>query len=196
MSLSIDTRFDPMTVDLDGLLRLLTGPAGVPLRDRYHNLRRYSACFEGTELVDVLVRHYGISRKQAQRLGRRLLAHDRIRHVVGEHDFVDEPLFYVFGDRSPTVAPTVPEISRDALAELAQSMRARHGVQIRNHRHWLIDYPQTFVGAEAVDWMVANTELDRAGAVAVGRALLAANLIRHVLDEHDFTDSRLLYRFV
>ncbi|MEZ5659977.1 MAG: hypothetical protein R3E83_15995 [Burkholderiaceae bacterium] len=197
MSVDLDNRFDPMTVDLDGLLRLLTGPGGVAVRDRFHNLRRYPSCFEGTELVDVLVRHFGISRKQAVRLGRRLLAHESIRHVVGEHDFEDESLFYVFGGPGARAnTDSVPDISSEALVELALSMRTRDGVSVRSHRHWLIDYPQSFVGAEAVDWIVNKTALDRDGATAVGRALLARNLIRHVLDEHDFEDARLLYRFV
>lgn len=191
-----DPRFDPLTVDLGALLRVLTGPRGVIIADRYHNLRRYPACFVGSDLVDLLVERFSISRNQAVRLGQRLLAHEHIQHVLGEHDFKDEPLYYRFGPCGD--APTEPaaDISRPALVELARGMRARGGVPVRTHRRWLIDYPQTFVGSRAVDWIVARTGLARDEAESVGRALLAANLIRHVLDEHDFADGGRLFRFV
>jgi hypothetical protein len=189
-------RFDPMSVDLEGLFRAVSAPDGVPVRDRYHNLRRYPSCFEGSALVDHLVQRHGLSRKQAVRLGRRMLAHDLIHHVLGEHDFEDAPLFYEFGRREDARRDPVPEISRAALVELATSMRGPGGVVVGTHRHWLIDYPETVVGREVVDWIVGHTGLDRDGAAAVGRAMLAASLIRHVLDERDFEDGRRLYRFV
>ena len=62
-------------------------------------MKRYERCFVGAELVDWLVANLEEcqgSRAEAVRIGRELLHYDFIRHVVEEHDFQDEALFYVF----------------------------------------------------------------------------------------------------
>jgi hypothetical protein len=56
-------------------------------------------------------------------------------------------------------------------------------------------YPRCLVGAEAVRWMVDAIGATRSEAIALGRRLVAQKLLHHVLDEHDFEDAPLFYRF-
>ena len=58
-----------------------------------HRFRMYDACFIGREAVDFLLSRPDLSqattRREAVAVGRRLLKHDFIRHVVHSHDFKD-----------------------------------------------------------------------------------------------------------
>jgi hypothetical protein len=66
---------------------------------------------------------------------------------------------------------------------------------IADRRHLLTTYRHCFVGREAVSWLVEREGLTRAEAVAVGKRLLEAGHLRHVLDEHGFEDESFFYRF-
>jgi potassium-dependent mechanosensitive channel len=81
------------------------------------------------------------------------------------------------------------------LAEVARRLRSAGGVAVRDRRHLLSVYPRCFVGREAVDWLVAHEGLSRGESVTLGQRLLELGEIRHVLDEHDFRDGHLFYRF-
>jgi sensor c-di-GMP phosphodiesterase-like protein len=104
------------------------------------------------------------------------------------------------GQATETVASGAPACS--ALArnwmsppqrQLWQRMRAAGGLQIQDRMHKLRSYPACFVGSQAVDWMVATLGVSRGEAVHHGRALVAAGLLWHVVDEHDFKDANLFY---
>ena len=78
------------------LVALLTGENGVEIKDRWYLARCYPRCFIGQEAVSCIQHTYSISRAEALRLGQ-LLAENRIlRHVLDEHSFKDEALFYRF----------------------------------------------------------------------------------------------------
>jgi len=81
------------------------------------------------------------------------------------------------------------------LAALVARMRGPDGLAIVDRRHLLRVYPRCFLGREAVDWLVDREQMTRAEAVALGQRLVAHGLVRHVLDEHDFKDAPLFYRF-
>jgi hypothetical protein len=85
--------------------------------------------------------------------------------------------------------------SEGRVAEVADRLRGAGGVEIRDRRHLLSTHPRSFVGSEAVDWLVRELGLTRGEAVALGRRLVAAGAIHHVLDEHDFRDGAYFYRF-
>ena len=78
------------------------GFAGVEIRDRKHRLRSYKQCFVGKALVSWLLEHgYAADRAAALALGRQL----PLQHVVDEHEFKDEDLFYrVVGGTGGAVA--------------------------------------------------------------------------------------------
>jgi small-conductance mechanosensitive channel len=81
------------------------------------------------------------------------------------------------------------------LAVLVDRMRGAGGVPIADRRHFLRVHPRCFVGRESVDWLTAHEQLTRDEAVAVAQRLMERGIIRHVLDEHDFRDELLFYRF-
>ena len=81
-----------------------------------------------------------------------------------------------------------------ALRQLWQDMGAPRGLKIEDRSHKLQSYKNCFIGKEAVNWLVAHLSVSRAQAVHLGRGLVAAGLLRHVLDEHDFEDDEFFYR--
>jgi small-conductance mechanosensitive channel len=74
-------------------------------------------------------------------------------------------------------------------------MRGPDGVAIADRRHLLSVHARSFVGREAVDWLVAREGLSRAEALSLGERLVMQGVIHHVLDEHGFRDAPLFYRF-
>lgn len=100
---AIATPVDPVLLDIakamvDGVPRGAGVPeayAGVEICDRTYHLKTYKACLLGCELVTWLVEHgYAPDRGAAVALGRQLGEAQLLRHVVGQHDFKDEGLFY------------------------------------------------------------------------------------------------------
>jgi len=74
----------------------MRGERGVDVRDRRHRLTVFAQCFVGSEAVDWLVEHEGLSRTEAVAMGQRLLERGALRHVRDEHDFRDGHFFYRF----------------------------------------------------------------------------------------------------
>ncbi len=187
-------RVNPFDMDSAQLVRTIRLSNEVEIRDRAYSLRTYPYCFCGNELVDYFVRRFGIDREQAVRLGKQLLAKDLIRHVTGEHDFLDQSLFYSFNEEKKSEKPL--PISIAAATDIAQEMRRSDGVKAGTRRRWLVNYPQCFRGAEVVDWICETTGVSRQTALQIGQVMISANRIRHVLDEQPFRDDGHLYRFV
>jgi Domain found in Dishevelled, Egl-10, and Pleckstrin (DEP) len=186
-------------VQLQQIAEQMQGVAGVHIADHRYRLRVYPKCFRGDHAVDWLMSELALTRSQALRMGERLHAHRLIRHVLDEHDFADSGLFYRFVDRSAAALPGDSEaaaISEQELRELVQAMRGRDGPKFGTHYHHLIRYPNCFDGRDAVTWLVRRMGIGRPYATAIGRRMLRRDFVRHVLDEHDFEDRRLFYRFV
>ena len=81
------------------------------------------------------------------------------------------------------------------LEQLAADMHAPEGVSIQDRRYRFNTYPQSFVGSEAVAWMVHNRNITRESAVRLGQLMIDRRIIRHVLDEHPFRDGFFFYCF-
>jgi 7-cyano-7-deazaguanine synthase in queuosine biosynthesis len=185
---------DPFEMNSTQLVRTIRLSNDLDMRDRVHNLRSYPNCFSGSDLVKYFVRRFGLTKAQAIRLGRQLLAKDLIRHVTGEHDFEDKSLFYSFNEEQ--VPKKQSPISNAAAIDIAQEMRQTNGVNVGMRRRWFVNYPDCFRGKEVVDWLCEATGVSRAGALQIGEAMLANNRIRHVLDVQPFRDDGHLFRFV
>ena len=73
----------------------------------------------------------------------------------------------------------------------------RRGVKVQNNRYHARTYRKTFVGSQAVDFLVnSNLAKTRRQAVEIGRRLASElHLFDHVTGEHLFTDDFLFYRF-
>jgi EAL domain-containing protein (putative c-di-GMP-specific phosphodiesterase class I) len=173
---------------LAGLWRAMRSAGGVDIRDRMFHLRRYRLCFVGREAVDWLVQHAAVSRSEAVRLGRRLMALGCLRHVLDEHDFEDGEFFYgvVSGTAQDTPLPAVPEL-REALHGPQGPVQAEHGRGLLRHRRCLR-------GSDLVDWLCRRYELPRATALQWGAQLMKQGRLRHVFDDRPLTDDRALYR--
>ncbi|MEL6261760.1 MAG: mechanosensitive ion channel domain-containing protein [Cyanobacteria bacterium J06626_6] len=86
-------------------------------------------------------------------------------------------------------------LSTDEVTRLYEQMRGPDGIDIGDHRFWLTVYPNSFVGSEAVTWIVKTQKATREAAVRLGQRLVENGLIHHVTDEHPFKDEYLFYRF-
>jgi len=190
----IGTRANPFEMNSAQLVRTIRLSNELDIRNRFYRLRSYTDCFAGRDLVDYFVRRFGLSRVQAVRLGRLLLAKELVRHVSGEHDFEDGSLFYSFSEDQASEKQS--PISSAAANDIAQEMRHTDGVNVGTRRRWLINYPDCFHGKEVVDWICETTGVSRTAALQVGEAMLANNRIRHVLDVQPFRDDGHLFRFV
>lgn len=84
------------------------------------------------------------------------------------------------------------EVDIDALVE---QMRGANGIDIKDRRYGLSLYPKTFVGSEAVEWVMRTQNSGIKAAIQLGQLLVDRGIIHHVLDEHDFKNERLFYRF-
>lgn len=86
-------------------------------------------------------------------------------------------------------------ISEDDVAALVEQMRGPDGLSISERRFRLAVYPHSFVGSEAVEWIMRTQKATREAAIKLGQRLVELGLIHHVSDEHNFKDEYLFYRF-
>lgn len=181
--------------DLEKVVEMLLGADGLDIKDRQYHLRRYRSCFVGSELIGLLIERLAIPSEAAIALAKQLESAGYIRHVVGRHSFEDRYLFYRL-NRVLIAPPVKGELDRQQLAEIVQAMRAPEGLDFGVRYRWFVRYPDCFTGREAVDWISAYCEVPRVSAECIGKSLLRGNYIRHLFDEHDFSDSSLLFNFV
>ena len=83
-------------IDLEKLVADMRNIGGISIKNRRYNFRIYNQCFIGYEVVDWLVKHFEISREEAVTIGQKLLLAKWIHHVVDDHPFLDDKLFYRF----------------------------------------------------------------------------------------------------
>lgn len=86
-------------------------------------------------------------------------------------------------------------ISEINLEELVAKMRNVGGVRIENHWYNLKIYRKSFVGNEAVIWLMNSLKISRENAIRLGKRLVDEKWIHHVTDDHTFKDEYLFYRF-
>jgi len=83
-------------IDLEALVREMRGSDGIVISDRRYRLNVYPRCFVGLEAVDWLVQNRNCTRAEAIEVGQMLLDRGIIHHVMDQHGFQDEYLFYRF----------------------------------------------------------------------------------------------------
>jgi Domain found in Dishevelled, Egl-10, and Pleckstrin (DEP) len=191
----------PQALDPIKLRDALLGHGGVDIRDRSHRLKTYAQCFTGRDMVDWLTTHQPMTRSQAQRMGELFIAKGWIEHVTQEHDFEDSFLYYRVPEGEATEAlykgqGRLAALNQISLNDLTQRMRQAGGVEQRDRYRWLMKIPNAFSGREATDWISRTYSLSRREAELLAQRLLASNKIRHVLDEKNFIDGAVYYRYV
>lgn len=93
-----------------------------------------------------------------------------------------------------TEQPSNAESDDKELEELTAKLRSN--LEIKDRKYLMTTYPQCFVGSEAVTFMVENgITSSRSDAVELGKLLMAADVIRHVTNDHEFKDENKYYSF-
>lgn len=82
-----------------------------------------------------------------------------------------------------------------SVRQLAQEMHSEKGVEIKTRRHKLKLYQRSFLGNEAVDWIVNKVKVSREDAIALGQKMIEKGIFQHVTEEYQFKDEPLFYRF-
>ncbi|NET37141.1 MAG: mechanosensitive ion channel [Cyanothece sp. SIO1E1] len=82
--------------EMQALIAQMRGENGLDIRDRRFGLQVYAKCFIGSDAVKWFMQHQIASREEAVRLGQILLERGIIHHVIDEHAFKDDYLFYRF----------------------------------------------------------------------------------------------------
>lgn len=95
----------------------------------------------------------------------------------------------------PSSSQSTTDISRISIRQLGSKMRSDGGVEIKTRRHKLKLYQRCFLGNEAVDWIAKQAKVSRTDAVKIGQKMLEKGLFSHVIQEHNFKDESLFYRF-
>lgn len=81
-------------------------------------------------------------------------------------------------------------------AQLVEKIRTLGGLSIRDRTYHLRNYSTCFVASELIDWFVSSGEAEtRDHAIELGQLLVNTDYIHHVVDEHNFEDAYLFFRF-
>lgn len=79
--------------------------------------------------------------------------------------------------------------------DIVSKMRGENGIEIKDRRFQFKLFPKCFLGTDAVNWLIIHEKSTRQEAILMGQLMLKQGIIHHVLDEHDFKDELLFYRF-
>ncbi|MEL7351882.1 MAG: mechanosensitive ion channel domain-containing protein [Cyanobacteria bacterium J06560_5] len=93
------------------------------------------------------------------------------------------------------ILKTPKNVATTEVDRLVEQMLGPDGLEIRDRKFRLTTYATCFIGSEAVTWMVKSQKATRAEAVRLGQLLVERGIIHHVIDEHNFKDEYLFYRF-
>lgn len=174
--------------------------SGVKLSAKKHHLRRITGhVFSGSDAVSFLVDNkYASSREEGLKLGRTMAYEFALFvHVSLDHDLEDSTnLQYKFTPKDQRVEPS--DSSQTISTDLDYISDAfEEGVEVGVHSYHYRNYRNTFVGRDAVTFLVTNhMAKSRQDAVRVGNLLLDRGIFKHCVDDHNFKDKLLFYRFV
>ncbi|WP_168226690.1 hypothetical protein [Rhodoferax sediminis] len=178
-------------------LRALTGKSAedvaellhrsLAIQDLAYRLRTYPQCFVGSEAVAWMSRRWHRPATEAVAIGQALGSLGLMVHVTHDHPFLDNRLFYRLA---------VSEAAdRLGLGQVLASVRASNGVPVADRSYLGATYPRCWIGAEAVDLLVARHALARRDAWVLLHRLMQFGLIEHVTHERPFIDGAFYYRF-
>jgi Domain found in Dishevelled, Egl-10, and Pleckstrin (DEP) len=157
------------------------------IEDRRYRLRSYPHCFVGDQAVAWMQQHMRCSAEAAVQLGQALAALGLLVHVTHEHDFRNEALFYRLAWSA--------KVDAMDLGDYFHGLRGPAGVSVADRSYLGKNYPQCWVGSEAVDHLTADRSMSRFEAWLVLHRLMQFGLIEHVVHERPFIDGNFYYRF-
>lgn len=179
-------------------LRVLLHEEDPPMiKDRRFHLRTYSKSFIGSEMVDWLLKKGEVeSRNEAVQMMQKLVDYGVLHHVCDDHTYKDEFLFYRFRRDDGTYEEPADTAILAKGQRLYTRMKGDGSQLIQDRKYHLKTYKECFVGKEFVDWLIAKGEArNRVDAVDLGKHLVEAGVIGHVVSDHNFKDEFLFYRF-
>ncbi|MEL6439300.1 MAG: hypothetical protein AAFQ80_08625 [Cyanobacteria bacterium J06621_8] len=83
-------------ISLRQLAQEMHSEQGVEIKTRRHRLKLYQSCFLGSEAVDWIAAKTKLSKEDALTIGQKMIDKGLFHHVLDEHKFKDEALFYRF----------------------------------------------------------------------------------------------------
>jgi hypothetical protein len=176
---------EAMGIDLPALAIRIGRSGGVPIAERSYMFKSFPECFIASEAVSWLANALKCSRSDAMTVGRALQETDLIYHVAREQSFADEHLFFRVS-RMP---------SAFVLADFVTLATGRRGFNLQNRTYLGTEYPNCFIGSEAVQWM-AGIGYNINESLSVGQRMASLSMLRHATDEHQFKDAKLFYRLI
>ncbi len=87
------------------------------------------------------------------------------------------------------------ELTESDIDVLVKDMRETGEIEIKDRLYHLHHYPECFIGAEAVEWLVQRQSCSRQEAIHLGQILMDRGIIYSVFDEPLFRDGYSFYRF-
>lgn len=161
---------------------------GFDVRDRSWRGQPFPNVFVGREAIDRLSALLGCDRATALVLGEQLRRARVFRHVAQAHPLRDGHYFYRFTPVSEKLRALSPR-------HLAADLAGRGGFECKDRVYGRRRYRECFVGAEAVDWLVAHYALSEDDAVLIGQTMMDLGVLEHVTGDHEFRNGHFFYRF-
>jgi hypothetical protein len=171
-------------IDLAATARRMGRSGGVDIRNRSYHLKNYPECFVASDAVAWLSKAFNVTPSIAIDMGRALQACGLIYHVAREQNFDREYHFY-------RVA-ALPESF--VVADFVTQVTAGSGFDRRARSYHGIEYPNCFVGKDAIAWC-CDRRLTLNEAMTAAQRLVELSIVSHVVDEHPIKDDHFFYRF-
>ena len=183
--------------DARALIRLRTGLSAeqltsrlastLAIENRRWRMTTYARCFVGQDAVARIAGIWQCSKAEAVELGQALMRLGLLVHVVQEHPFLDDSLFYrlAWTEKAPTVG----------LGTLWETLSFPGGVEATTRHYLGKAYPDCWIGRNAVDRLCAQHGLDRLEAWLALHRLMQFGLFEHVTRARPFIDGEFFYRF-
>ena len=164
---------------------LLDGREGLAVQDRSYHFKKYPACFVASDAVAWMVAKLRLAPTDAIAVGQALGALGLLYHVEQKHLFDNQPWFFRLA-----VSRSANILGYD---ETVKVLRAKLAIADRTYLG--AAYPNCWVGAQAVDVLVAHRPMPRYQAHRILHRLMSLGLFRHVVDAQPFVDGNFFYRF-
>jgi hypothetical protein len=197
-----DTKSQDFLPPIDNLKEIsIAFEQGVTVKNHRFRSKLFPNTFIGSDAVDfMVVSEIATSRKHAVQIARALTReYNQFEHCMRDHDFEDNHMFYCFVDKSKRTEPiTKCKAQEMSLDEIASAFE--NGVSVRNRKYRMITYPNSFIGSEAVEFLMkSNLAETRSDALKLGRKLATEyDLFQSADSARDcvFRDENSLYKFI
>jgi hypothetical protein len=160
---------------------------GLDIADRRWRLHDYPRCFAGSQAVEHLMHSLRRPREEALALGQALGEVGLLVHVMQEHPFLDQNLFYRLAWSEV--------LDRIHAAELWQTAEEGLPSLTATRSHHGREYADCFVGAEAVTLVSERHGLHRVDAWLALQRIAQWGWIEHVTRARPFIDGHFFYRW-